>query len=82
MEYADLELRIARAGSLGTGTLACPDCDAPVFVAGRWRPRDPLDCGYCGRSGALREFLSLTAPARPTRVEIRVVLRGQLDRVG
>jgi hypothetical protein len=81
MEYADLELRIARAGTLGVGTLACPGCDAPVFIAGRQRPHDPLSCGYCGREGALREFLSLAPPSRPTRVEIRVVLREQLDRV-
>jgi hypothetical protein len=81
MEYADLELRIARAGTLGVGTLACPECDAPVFIAGRRRPHDPLSCGYCGRDGALREFLSLAAPSRPTRVEVRVVLREQLDRI-
>jgi hypothetical protein len=81
MEYADLELRIARAGTLGVGTLACPDCDAPVFLGGRQRPHDPLSCGYCGRAGALREFLSLAAPSRPARVAVRVVLREQLDRV-
>jgi hypothetical protein len=81
IEYADLELRIARAGTLGVGTLACPDCDAPVFLGGRQRPHDPLSCGYCGRAGALREFLSLAAPSRPARVAVRVVLREQLDRV-
>ena len=32
-----------------------------------------LTCGYCGRDGALREFLSLAPPARPARVEVRVV---------
>jgi len=81
MEYADLELRISRSGSLGVGTLACPECDAPVYIAGRQRPHDPLSCGYCGREGALRDFLSLAPPSRPTRVEIRVVLREQLDRI-
>jgi len=81
MEHVDLDVRIQRAGTLGIGTLACPECDAPVFIAGRRRPDDPLSCGYCGRDGALREFLSLAAPSRPTRVEVRVVLREQLDRI-
>ena len=65
-----------RAGTvqtLGTGTLACPECDAPVSIAGPRRPQDALSCAYCGRDGALREFLSLAAPTRPARVEVRVV---------
>jgi hypothetical protein len=81
MEHVDLDLRVASVGMLGVGTLACPDCDAPVLIAGPRRPHDPLSCGYCGRAGALREFLSLAAPSRPARVEVRVVLREQLDRV-
>jgi hypothetical protein len=81
MEYADLELRLGRVGTLGIGTLACPGCDAPVFIAGRRRPEEPLSCGYCGRDGALRVFLSLESPSRPARVEVRVVLREQLDGV-
>jgi hypothetical protein len=81
MEYADLELRIGRVTTLGVGTLACPECDAPVLLAGPRRPQDTLSCGYCGRAGALREFLSLAAPSRPARVEVRAVLREQLDRI-
>jgi hypothetical protein len=65
--------RVATVGRLGTGTLACPDCDAPVAIAGPWRPHDALSCSFCGHGGALREFLSLAQPTRPARVEIRVV---------
>jgi hypothetical protein len=65
--------RVGNVGTLGTGTLACPDCDAPVAIAGPRRPHDALSCSFCGHGGALREFLSLAAPSRPARVEIRVV---------
>jgi hypothetical protein len=65
----------ARAGTLGTGTLACPSCDAPVALGGeRKRADDALSCPFCGCAGALRDFLSLAAPTRPARVEIRLVL--------
>ncbi|MBJ7331304.1 MAG: hypothetical protein JHC95_15535 [Solirubrobacteraceae bacterium] len=68
------ELRISqRSTQMGVGTLACPDCDAPT------RPGDypasvttEIGCGYCGRSGPLRDFLSLSEPTRPTRVVIHV----------
>ena len=64
-----------RVGTLGTGTLACPECDAPVVLGtGPSRPRDTLNCPFCGCAGALRDFLSLAAPTRPARVEIRLVL--------
>lgn len=67
--------RIERAWHLGTGTLACPRCDAPVAPAGPLAPADPLDCPFCAHAGATRDFLSLTDPSRPARVEVRVVLR-------
>ena len=67
------EQRIARVTHLGTGTLACPRCDAPVFTAGVRSPADPLACPYCAHAAPLREFLSLAAPSRPARVEVRVV---------
>jgi hypothetical protein len=60
---------------LGTGTLACPRCDLPVALAtGRASPAEPLGCPFCGHAGAVRDFLSLGAPSRPARVEVRVVL--------
>jgi hypothetical protein len=64
------------AWRLGTGTLACPRCDAPVALAGgHVGPADRLGCPFCDHAGAVREFLSLAAPTRPARVEVRLVLR-------
>jgi len=63
------------AWHLGTGTLACPHCDAPVGLAGPASPSDALACPFCGHAGALRDFLSLAAPTRPARVDVRVVAR-------
>jgi hypothetical protein len=61
---------------LGTGTLACPRCDAPVAPGDRpIAPPDPLHCPFCGHAGAVRDFLSLAAPERPARVEVRVIPR-------
>jgi len=63
------------AWRLGTGTLACPRCDAPVALAGgHVAPADPLGCPYCDHRAAVRDFLSLAAPSRPARVEVRLVL--------
>jgi len=67
--------RRAEAGRLGTGTLACPRCDAPVAPATGPSPVSaPLGCPFCLHAGAVRDFLSLTAPARPARVAVRVRL--------
>lgn len=67
------ERRTARPWHMATGSLACPDCDAPVLLAGyRARPDDLLQCPFCDRGGALREFLSLAAPARAPRVHVLV----------
>lgn len=66
-----------RTSVVAEGTLACPECDAPVMPGGG--PLDvtaPLSCPYCGRAGAVRDFLSLAAPTRPARVVVRVVDRG------
>jgi hypothetical protein len=61
---------------LGTGTLACPRCDAPVAPGDApLAPPDPLECPFCEHHGAVRDFLSLAPPDRPARVEIRVRLR-------
>ena len=63
----------ARSERLAVGTLACPACDAPVAPEpGGMSPADPLDCGFCRHAGAVRDFLSLAAPSRPARVEVRV----------
>jgi hypothetical protein len=58
---------------LATGTLACPRCDAPVSLMGRVvTPAEDLHCPFCRHTAALRDFLSLAAPSRPARVEVRV----------
>jgi hypothetical protein len=72
------EHRPARSGHLGTGTLACPRCDAPVALAGPVSPVEPLTCPYCAHRGPVRDFLSLAQPTRPARVEVRVVARLRL----
>jgi hypothetical protein len=70
------ELRPARdTWQLATGTLACPDCDAPILpAAGGSSPGDRVSCGFCGHRGLVREFLSLAEPTRPTRVAVLVRL--------
>jgi hypothetical protein len=65
---------VARSTVMATGTLACPRCDAPVSPGGRpLSPADALACPFCRHGGAVRDFLSLDVPARPARVEIRVL---------
>jgi hypothetical protein len=67
--------RDERTTRMAAATLACPSCDAPVLLtAPSMSPVDPLSCGFCGHAGALREFLSLAVPTRPTRVEVHVRL--------
>ena len=65
----------ARGRRLGTGTLACPHCDAPVAPNGRLSPSQALACPFCGHGGPVHDFLSLAAPARPARVQVVVVER-------
>ena len=70
------ERRVAPSGRLATGTLACPDCDAPVaLAAGSASPADPLGCPFCGHAAAVRDFLSLASPSRPARVAVTIVQR-------
>jgi hypothetical protein len=76
MERIGGRLEIRETGGwlhLATGTLACPACDAPVLPApGATSPADPMACGFCDETGAVRDFLSLAEPTRPTRVTVRV----------
>jgi hypothetical protein len=67
--------RPARSGQLGTGTLACRRCDAPVAIGPEpLLLTEQLTCPFCQNRGAVRDFLSLTPPTRPARVVIRVGL--------
>jgi hypothetical protein len=70
------EDRRAAQGHLGTGTLACPRCDAPVALGAAFvSPADALGCPYCGHAAVVRDFLSLSQPTRPARVVVRVIRR-------
>jgi hypothetical protein len=67
------EIRPARSTVLATGTLACPECDAPVAPGPvPLRPADAVACPYCAHDGPVRDFLSLATPSRPARVVVRV----------
>ena len=67
--------RVERTGHLATGTLACPQCDAPVALAYPLTPADWMGCPYCFHTGPVRDFLSLSAPVRPAVVSVTVTLR-------
>jgi hypothetical protein len=41
-------------------------------------PADPLACGFCSSTGAVRDFLSLEPPTRPARVVVRVTRRARV----
>jgi hypothetical protein len=70
------ERRVAAGSRLARGTLACPACDAPVAPLPRaMSPAEALDCPFCAHGAAVRDFLSLADPARPARVDVRVVRR-------
>jgi hypothetical protein len=69
-----------RSGVLGSGTLACARCDAPVAIGpAPLSLTHQLMCPYCQNRGALRDFLSLAPPTRPARVVIRVTVRATAD---
>ncbi|MEA2143652.1 MAG: hypothetical protein QOI64_2082 [Solirubrobacteraceae bacterium] len=68
----------SRPWRLGPATLACPTCDAPISLGGRSvKLTAHVDCPFCRHTAPLRDFLSLAAPARPNRVEIRMIPRAR-----
>ena len=70
--------RRVSTGRMAGGTIACPHCDAPVALPpGPVGVSAALACPYCQHSGLVRDFLSLAAPTRPARVEVRVVQRAR-----
>ena len=69
------ERRDGRTHTVASGTLACPECDAPVAPVGTMAPRDAIACPVCLHAGCVRDFLSLATPTRPAHVDIRVVMR-------
>ena len=75
------ERRATRTSVLAAGTLACPDCDAPVLPPGPLSPAAPMACPYCGHHGFARDFLTLGEPTRPTHVVVRVTAPAAAPRV-
>ena len=69
------ERRDARSQTMARGTLACPECDAPVAPLGTMTPADAIGCPVCLHNGVVRDFLSLATPTRPAHVDVRVVMR-------
>jgi len=67
------ERRLTRTSRLAAGTLACPQCDAPVALTGVLTPTDALACSFCEHAGTVRDFLTLGEPSRHTHIEVRVV---------
>jgi hypothetical protein len=64
-------------GVIATGTIACPHCDAPIAIGQREIAlTDTLTCPFCEHHGVVRGFLSLAVPTRPTRVQVRLRIRG------
>ena len=75
-EVSHEEHRATRTGIVAVGTLACPECDAPVALGeSRVSPRDRLGCPFCDHHAPARDFLSLEPPVRPTRVAVRITAR-------
>jgi hypothetical protein len=65
-----------RDGVIASGTIACPQCDAPVALGpDEVTVTETLTCPFCAQRGPVREFLSLAVPTRPTRVQIRLRIR-------
>jgi hypothetical protein len=70
--------RASRDWRLATATLACPQCDVPLALGGRRVTfSEDLDCPFCRHAAPLRDFLSLAAPSRPNRVEVRMFPRAR-----
>jgi hypothetical protein len=64
------ERHATRTRRVASGTLACARCDAPVALGGSLGLTASLTCPYCAHEAPVRDFLSLAAPTRPTRVAV------------
>lgn len=74
-DTAEIRYERRRSDVVAAGTLACPDCDAPVPPDGRVSLTAQLMCPFCARTGPVRDFLSLKTPTRPAHVVVRVSSR-------
>jgi hypothetical protein len=64
------ERHATRSTRVASGTLACARCDAPVALSGSLGLTASLTCPFCAHEAPVRDFLSLAAPTRPTRVAV------------
>jgi hypothetical protein len=70
--------RSTRTDRLAEATIACACCDIPVAIGPEpLAITDELTCPFCARRGTVRDFLTLGAPTRPTRVVLRIGFGGQ-----
>jgi hypothetical protein len=70
--------KATRSSVLGTGTLACRHCDAPIDPGSiPLSVTESLVCPFCAARGPVRDFLSLAVPARAAHVIVRVALPGR-----
>jgi hypothetical protein len=53
------ERRLIRDGEqiLAHGALVCPECELPVFPAGRVRAARALRCSFCEHTAEARDFI-------------------------
>ena len=59
-----------RSTRVASATLACARCDAPVALSGSLGLTASLTFPFCAHEAPVRDFLSLAAPTRPTRVAV------------
>ena len=64
------ERHATRTKRVASGTLACARCDAPLALPGSLGLTARLQCPFCAHEAPVRDFLSLAAPTRPTRVAV------------
>ena len=60
------ERRETRSARMAMGTLACPQCDAPVALAYPLTPADWMGCPYCFHTGPARDFLVFECAGPPS----------------
>jgi hypothetical protein len=63
-----------RSWMVASGTFACPVCDVPVVPLRGAGPATTIACGWCEHVAVGRDFLTINADPRPTRVDVIATL--------
>jgi hypothetical protein len=66
---------LSRSWRVASGTLACPECDLPVIPGQGAGPGTLVACAWCEYVARGREFFTVTASPRPTRVHVIATMR-------